>query len=532
MVKSPVPMYSAVLTSLGCEVDANDLVSFIMPSGDRSPLLVEGKRLVIPTPEMLGRINSDQHIAYHPLCEMIMKNESQVQAKIRNVINIKTMFVISTLMLELIGIAISEDKEILAKSAFYDLFEQMNEATPRTQKSVKALVETLKPSGLTKRLVNFSSKSVGKINDKSYRRITSVVFPIMEEFKANTPSDRIFDVKMAKKDKEVIHRLIKYIVPNIDVVDYYSQGSESMIAPNFDSLVKSYAMLMTDVNKVSWKFKDSLANVSFLNADLGYMDMIKDLEQYKGFLPVLEGNQGEENINAKTSSENSISVGGLTPTVIRTDNVPVIPGALTSPSVTGTVKTVADVAASTAAANVAGTAGLAKLATMPAMGMMGMMGGTNPMGMMGAFPGMNMMGGFNGFPTMANPNPNGGFIHPNGQAGINPALAMGFNGMGMGMPNMGMMGNMNPMMGMNGMAPNMMGGMGMMGFGQQLPHGCVMGRSGKVVNLITDTIDVLEKELPPDLFNQVYSQRCMQGTIANQQAAFMNMMGGVGFKTA
>lgn len=525
MVKSPVPMYSAVLTSLGCEVDANDLVSFIMPSGDRSPLLVEGKRLVIPTPEMLGRINSEQHIAYHPLCEMIMLNESQVQAKIRNVINIKTMFVISTLMLELIGIAISNDKETISKSPYFDLFEQMHEATPRTQKAVKALVETLKPSGLNKRLVNFMSKRVGKINDKEYRRITSVVFPIMDEFKANMPSDRIFDVKMAKKDKEVIYRLLKYIVPNIEVTDYYSQGSESMIGPNFDSLVKSYAMLMGDVNKVSWKFKDSLANVSFLNADLGYMDMIKDLEQYKGFLPVLEGNQGEQNINAKVSAENAISVGGLTPAVIRTDNVPVVPGALTSPSVSGTVKTVADVAAQTTA-NLVGTAGLAKLATMPNTGAMGMMGMNPMMGQMGGMMmGMGAFGGFNGFPTVTNPNPNSGFIHPNGQAGINPALAMGFNGM-----NMGMMGN--PMMnGMNGMAPGMMGMMGMGGFGQQLPQGCVMGRSGKVVNIITDTIAELEKELPPDLFNQVYSQRMMQANVTNQQAAFMAAMGGVGFKT-
>lgn len=530
MVKSPVPMYAAVLSAVGCEVDANDLVSFVMPSGDRSPLLVEGKRLVIPTPEMLGRINSEQHVAYHPLCEMIMKNESLVQAKIRNVINIKTMFVISTLMLELIGVAISNDKETISKSAYFDLFEQMQEATPRTQKAVKALVETLKPSGLNKRLVSFMSKRVGKINDKEYRRITSVVFPIMAEFGPNSAADRIFDVKMAKKDKEVIYRLLKYIVPSIEVADYYSQGSESMIAPNFDSLVKSYAALMTDVNKVSWKFKDALANVSFLNADLGYMDMIKDLEQYKGFLPVLEGNQGEENLNAKTSQENAISVGGLTPTVIRTDNVPVAAGNLTSPSVSNTVQTVSDVAAKT----VAGTANLAGLAKPNGMANMGMLGGNmGAMGMMGAFPGMNpMMGGFGGFPTMTNPNPNSGFIHPNGTAGINPALAMGFN------PGMGMM---NPMMGLNGMAPNMMGNpmmngmnpmMGMGGFGQTLPQGCVMGRTGKVVNIMTDTIAELEKELPPDLFNQVYSQRMMQANIQNQQAAFMNMMGGVGFKTA
>lgn len=524
MVKSPVPMYMACLTAVGCEVDANDLISFVMPSGDRSPLLVEGKRLVIPTPEMLGRIKSDQHIAYHPLCEMIMLNESQVQAKIRNVINIKTMFVISTLMLELISLAITEDKETLSKSPYFDLFELMKDATPRTQKAVKQLVETFKPSGIDKRLISFMSKRTGKINSKEYRRITSVVFPVMEEFAADKPADRIYDVKMAKKDKDVIHQLIRYIVPSIEVTDYYSAGSESMIAPNFDSLVKSYAALMTDVNKVSWKFKDAVANVSFLNADLSFVDMIKDLEQYKGFLPVLEGNQGEQSINAANSTANQISIGGITPAVMGVENVPVAPGMVTSPSVTGTVKVPVPTA---------GLANLAKPTVMPNM-MAGMMGGMMG-GMAGGMLG-GMMGGFNGFggfPTVSNPNPNSGFIHPNGQAGLNPMAGMmggmmGFNtGMMGGMNNMNGMGNFMGMNGLNGMNNAMMGQ-----FGQTLPPGCVMGRSGKVVNIMTDSVFDLEKELPPDLYAQVYSQRMMQANMANQQAAFQSMLGGVGFKTA
>lgn len=529
MVKSPVPMYASIMTALGCEVDASDLISFIMPSGDRSPLLVEGRRLVLPTPEMLKRIQGDQHIAYHPLCEMIMMNESQVQAKIRNVINIKTMFVISTLMLELISIAISPDKKITSKAPYFDLFTEMQEATPRTQKAVKSLVDTFKPSGLDKRLVNFQSKRTGKIGDKNFRRITSVVFPILSEFDEKKPADRIFDVKMAKKDKEVIYRLLKYIVPSIAVPEQYSAGSESMIAPSFDSLMKSYALLMADLNKVSWKFKDDLANVSFLNVDLSFLDMTKDLEQYKGFLPPLDGNQGEQNLNAQASAQNAISIDGLAPAKLGTENIPVAAGTLTSPSVTNTVKTPEQIAKATGTASLAippmggmgvmgGMMAGAALGGM-AMGNLGMgMGGFNPMlggGMLG--------GGFAGFPTVAGGQPNAGFIHPNGTQGINPMMANGM--MGMNMNGMGMMGT-----GFNGFMPGQMGGMGMMGMGQMLPAGCIMGKT-KVVNLMTDPLDELEKEIPPDLYSQIYSQRAMMGQQSVQQAMWSQMMGG-GFKAA
>lgn len=539
MVKSPVPMYASIMTALGCEVDASDLVSFIMPSGDRSPLLVEGRRLVLPTPEMLKRIQGDQHIAYHPLCEMIMMNESQVQAKIRNVINIKTMFVISTLMLELISIAISPDKKITSKAPYFDLFTEMQEASPRTQKSVKSLVDAFKPSGLERRLVNFQSKRTGKINDKNFRRITSVVFPILAEFDEKKPADRIFDVKMSKKDKEVIFRLLKYIVPSIMVPDHYSAGSESMIAPSFDSLMKSYALLMADLNKISWKFKDDLANVSFLNVDLSFLDMTKDLEQYKGFLPPLDGNQGEQNLNAQASSQNAISIDGMTPAKLGIENVPVVSGTLTSPSVTNTVKTPEQIAKATAAS----TNGVG-LAIPPMGGGMGMMGGMMAgaalggmaMGNLGMGMPMNgfnpmmggMMGGnFGGFPTVAGGQPNAGFIHPNGTQGINPMLANGMMGGMPGMPGMNMGGMGMPNMGFNGFMP---GQMGMMGMGQVLPAGCVMGRT-KVVNLMTDSLDELERELPPDVYSQIYTQRAAMGQQSVQQAMWSQMMGG-GFKAA
>jgi hypothetical protein len=74
----------------------------------------------------------------------------------------------------------------------------------------------------------------------------------------------------------------------LKVPDAYSAGSDSMIAPTFMAVANAYAAFMTDINSIVWTFKDELPNVGIMQDDLSWVDLSQDLDQYNGYLPVLE----------------------------------------------------------------------------------------------------------------------------------------------------------------------------------------------------------------------------------------------------
>lgn len=475
MAKSPITFYEGFLRSLGMVVGADNTISYQGADGDLIPMTVESKRLVMPTQEMLRTIDNKFHIAFHPLCEMIMRNESPVQRKIRTVINTHTTGIIIQLMMTLTALAISDQKDKTARSEYFDLFTLLNGAKKTTFQAVEKLVEVIEVTGVNNRLINFSVKRSGELGGKKYRRCCQVTFPILDEWTPDKPEDRIYGVKMSKKDKSIILLLLNFIIRGLQVPDAYSVGSDSMIAPTFMSIANAYAALMTDVNVVVWQFKDELPNIGIMQADLSWLDLAQDLDQYNGFLPVLEGNEGVATMQAANGQKVEI---GTAKSPITT---PIsIPTTVTTPTIIPTA--------------------------------------VNP-----------APGGFAGFPTVKSGHQNSGYLHPKGMVGFNPMAGM------MGMGGFNPMSNMMGMMGMGGFNPP---GAGLMAVIQQnqsttsvnpmmAAQGMVNGPNGQPINIWTAPLAELEKVLDSATYGIVYAQRLAQ--VNMQRSMYNTMPGGPAF---
>lgn len=469
MATSPIPLYTSFINSIGCEVSGEDKISFVMPTGDTTPVTLEGKDLVMPTPEMLRRMDGNLHVAYHPLSEQVMRNESPVQRKLRTIVNIKATYMLGSLMQDLTELALSDKKERTSKSDYFELFTVMKDASKTTMQSVKAVVATLEVTGLEHRLVNFASKRGGKLNGTPFRRITNVTFPILAEFAPEKPADHIFSVKMSKKDKLVIFELLKYIIPKLQVQDAYSAGSDSMDAPMFISIALAWAKFAEDINAVSWRYKDALANFTYCNTEIGYLDQLEKISSFIGFIPSMAGNEGTTQLVNKSTGV-SVEVGGLAGGNPTTISPTAATSPLSPPATTGFIAPTPAVGTATTAPTVPSVilpteGGHLKAPSMPVGALLN--------------PGFNN-GGFN----------NGGF---------NAGNAWGNNGWG---------------------------GMGVTtGY---LPPGTIMGTNGQPVNVLTATLDELERVLDPATYSQVYNQRAQQAAMtAGMQGVQMGFGAGM-----
>lgn len=470
MAKSPITFYEGFLRSLGMVVGADNTIAYQGADGDLIPMTIESKRLVMPTQEMLRTMDSKFHVAFHPLCEMIMRNESPVQRKIRTVVNTHTTGIIIQLMITLAALSISDQKDKTTRSEYFDLFTLMNGAKESTFKAVEKLVEVIEVTGTNNRLVNFGIKRSGDLNGKKFRRSCQVTFPILAEWDAHKPEDRIYGVKMSKKDKATILLLLNFIIRGLNVKDAYSAGSDSMFAPTFMALANAYAAFMTDINTVVWNFKNELPNVGIMQADLSWVDLSLDLEQYNGFLPVLEGNEGVATVQNSAGTKTDIGT-------ISNVNMSVPPNlaAITTPTIIPTQ--------------------------------------VNP-----------SPGGFGGFPTLKTGQPNAGFLHPKGTVGFNPMA---------GNPMMGNMYNpMMSMMGYTPPGANLMAVIQQNQQPQINPmmmqQGVVMGNNGQPLNIWTAPLAELESALDSTTYGFIYAQRLAQEGM--KRSMYSQMPGAGGFQ--
>ena len=99
-----VSLYDSILSAAGLRSDLHGFVSTatIPNSTVTTPIMVDGKRLVLPTREQLTAPDNGSTIIFHPLYENIMDGESAVISKLRKAfmvrLNSTTMMVGSQLL--------------------------------------------------------------------------------------------------------------------------------------------------------------------------------------------------------------------------------------------------------------------------------------------------------------------------------------------------------------------------------------------------------------------------------------------------
>ena len=285
-----VALYEAILTALGCTVNDN-LVSLETPDG-ALPVIMDKRRLVLPSTEILRASRWTDWIAFHPLSESIARGESLVLRNTRLLVNNRLSGVLCGVLQDLLAVAVDTSRHEQLEPGQLKLLTAIPNVTPKTFKLLTDIVD--KASNDNAKFVNVYLKRGAQLGGVSCTRAAIVTFPVLEALTTDGP---IYGIQATKKDRLALQALFTWVLPDANVADTYSRGSTSQTAPYFDALMRAFEAVMARLNAVIWKFRKYIDNFDQLRAELSWINMLDRLTEYKGHIPVLQGNDGEGGVD-------------------------------------------------------------------------------------------------------------------------------------------------------------------------------------------------------------------------------------------
>lgn len=285
-----VPLYKAIIEAIGLKTNEHGYI--FMELGDQLiPCTVNAERhLVLPTQAILREGVGEDRMAFHPIAESVVRGESAVLKKLRVLVNFRLGMVISELLEQLMAIAVNKDYHHKLTPTQAEFLALLPEADAGVYKALDKVLDSTSATGANK-LISVYLKRGGKLKSESYKRLAVVGFPLADELEKEERD--IFGVKMRVKDKASIKALFEYLLPNANLIEEYSAGSNSHTAPYFDSLMHAFIKVARRLNGVVHKFRKHLPNADLLKSNLDFETELQDLSKYRDLIPVLEGNDGE-----------------------------------------------------------------------------------------------------------------------------------------------------------------------------------------------------------------------------------------------
>lgn len=270
-----IDVYRSLLGFCGYEADDDGLISKMKISAEAKsdPVITNGKRLVLPTQQMLRSADIGNKIVFNPLRENALKGESDIIKIMRYNINVKLSYSLNVIMLSLLHLAASPRKHKTLspdQTEFLLGIKSADETTVRNFSSVMQKEISDRPDRF---LVSIYLKRGGIVNEKKYARAGIVSFPFYEELVSDKKPD-----KLRVKDVEAITSVFKYVLPEVDDKEAYNYGTNSSVAPYCDALMMTAAKIAGRINDVVELFKDHIDDWEKITFPCDWYDAFLDLD--------------------------------------------------------------------------------------------------------------------------------------------------------------------------------------------------------------------------------------------------------------
>lgn len=286
-----IEFYKGMVQSLELVVDDHDRVMYERLTG-LEPVTIrqdgKDKILVLPTSTVLRTPDWDTFIAFHPLSENIARKDSVVFQALQRFASLSLNVDIGALMGRMIEYCADKDSHKTMnhkQTKFLQLFPDADETSLKNWEKLDA---KLGEEYVYTRIVTLRDK---ELEGQTFPRVTYVKFPFYEDCVKLTEGKHkeysIFGVKLRKKDVLGYKALFEFLVHHASEPDsYYSFGSRSNIAPSFHSLASAMYKLKAELQRTYRLLKID-------TPELLWGQYLDKLQQFKGQVPVLQGNDGE-----------------------------------------------------------------------------------------------------------------------------------------------------------------------------------------------------------------------------------------------
>lgn len=285
-------LYRSILRYAGLDADDEGFISTVLDDR-REPALLDGARLVLPLPQHLRAVNPKEKIIFHPLSENILRGESEVLVKLREVINIRLNFTFGIIGQSLLQLVASPEEHHKLDPDQSELLIAVKNVDETTIKNfIAVMIEGVRQNA-NRLFMNIFLKRGGTIDTKRYSRVGVVTFGLYEELMKD--GNEVYGVKLRVKDKETFKQLYNFIFPNVSVPMFYSRGSDSDVAPFLDALMKSSMAVACRFNDILEQFEDFIDEGDSMVFD---SEWVSDFENLSTLIPeirrvpVQAGNEG------------------------------------------------------------------------------------------------------------------------------------------------------------------------------------------------------------------------------------------------
>lgn len=273
-----IQFYRDVLDMAGLAVDNEDMVKTNL-SEEPMPAIIkvngDSKRLILPTDKRLKSTDWNSCIAFHPLNEnpFLKQGESKVGEFIRRAIIYRVNIVAHCLMDNILELSIAPVLHKKLNPAQLQLMTLTKDADQKTYDNYVKIAEKLGVTNTRDNFASLYSKKQGVIDGVKYARVGVWSFPLYQALVKSTGD--VFGVKVRKKDLETYKALMEFIIPNIANEAEYMVGSNNQMSPYSDSLLRSTAKVVLQLNRVT--------DLLFKGKTFAPADQAEGLHQYLTF---------------------------------------------------------------------------------------------------------------------------------------------------------------------------------------------------------------------------------------------------------
>lgn len=295
-----IPFYSSLLDSLNV-VQSDDGKLSLLVGNEERPLLIGGKRAAMPIAEVLRGGIDDGVVVFHPLSEKIFRGESEVLKKLKELVTLRLGTALTLTMAHILDIAAEPERHKKLPPQAIKLLRNLPDADDKLVKTFEKITESFAEHKEYRPFKLFLRKS-GVIGETTYSRVAKVDFPYIEQI--DLEKTELFGMKVRKRDPKALFNLMDVVVPGCAVTNTYSYGSNALIAPNFDALMRAYHKVAKQINEVSELFRDRDEEVNDLYIDLSWFDGMDNLDNLAVQVPSMSGNEGNVAVEERAPGDN------------------------------------------------------------------------------------------------------------------------------------------------------------------------------------------------------------------------------------
>lgn len=248
--------YESLLGTLDIKDTGDNDNGLLSHVDSQEPIMVDGKRLALPTKDNIRLAGKDEVVVFHPLSENVFEGMSEVFIEFRHIVTAKVHKIIAYTAYTLVKLVLDKASHEGLTNAQMGTIAKLDGVDEKFLESFKKMMNKLEVNG-QHQLVNIFMKYGGNLNDNKYMRIAFVSFPLLELIEANEDGV-ILDVKFRKKDIALLKTVFELVVPKAFERDAYSAGSNSSIAPYFCALLLATCHILEDTAGITWRFRSHI----------------------------------------------------------------------------------------------------------------------------------------------------------------------------------------------------------------------------------------------------------------------------------